>query len=145
MTEPRTCGLTLEPTSAPGSCRDNRSDGLCFGTRLFLHFCPLKLGHPEASGCFLGGTQGIFVAVSEDCLGGTGKAGDAKQPGAGIIPKPCPMERAGTEKMDETKSHRSVWQGARVARLTDAFNLGYPNALGTSILGGRKSLWMRRA
>jgi hypothetical protein len=43
---------------------------------------------PKASGCFLGGTQEIFGVVSEDCLGGTGKAEDAKLPGAGIIPKP---------------------------------------------------------
>ena len=52
---------------------------------------------PKASGCFLGGTQEIFGAVSEDLLGGTGKAEDAKLPGAGIIPKQCPMERAGME------------------------------------------------
>ena len=49
---------------------------------------------PNASGCFLGGTQEIFGAVSEDLLGGTGKAEDAKLQGAGIIPKLCPMERA---------------------------------------------------
>jgi len=49
---------------------------------------------PKASGCFLGGTQEIFGAVSEDLLGGTGKAEDAKLQGAGIIPKLCPMERA---------------------------------------------------
>ena len=53
---------------------------------------------PKASGCFLGGTQTIFNAVSEDLLGGTGKAEDAKLPGAGIIPKQCPMERVGTRK-----------------------------------------------
>ena len=47
---------------------------------------------PKASGCFLGGTQEIFGAVSEDLLGGTGKAEDAKLPGAGIIPKPCPIK-----------------------------------------------------
>jgi len=49
---------------------------------------------PKASGCFLGGTQEIFGAVSEDLLGGAGKAEDAKLPGAGIIPKLCPMKRA---------------------------------------------------
>ena len=54
---------------------------------------------PKASGCFLGGTQEIFGAVSEDLLGGTGKAEDAKLQGAGIIPKPCPMEREETEAM----------------------------------------------
>jgi len=42
---------------------------------------------PKASGCFLGGAQEIFGAVSEDLLGGTGKAEDEKLPGAGIIPK----------------------------------------------------------
>ena len=49
---------------------------------LSLHFCPCIWGirkregsAPKASGCF---------------LGGTGKAEDAKLPGAGIIPKPCP-------------------------------------------------------
>jgi hypothetical protein len=72
---------------------------------------------PKASGCFLGGTQEIFVAVSEDLLGGTGKAEDAKLPGAGIIPKQCPMERVGTEAMhskgssgeDEARGDRKKW------------------------------------
>jgi hypothetical protein len=34
----------------------------------------------------LGGAQEIFDDVSEDLLRGTGKAEDAKLPGAGIIP-----------------------------------------------------------
>jgi len=55
---------------------------------------------PKASGCILGGTQEIFIALSEDLLGGTGKAEDAKLQGAGIIPKLCPMERVGTENMN---------------------------------------------
>ena len=59
---------------------------------------------PKANGCFLGGTQEIFGAVSEDFLRGTGKPEDAKLPGAGIIPKLCPMERAGTERMNRNKS-----------------------------------------
>jgi hypothetical protein len=54
----------------------------------------------------LGGTQEIFGGVSEDLLGGTGKAEDAKLPGAGIIPKLCPMERAETEKMDGNEFER---------------------------------------
>ena len=54
---------------------------------------------PKASGCFLGGTQEIFGAVSEDLLGGTGKAEDVKLQGAGIIPNLCPMEREETEEM----------------------------------------------
>jgi len=45
---------------------------------------------PKASGCFLGGTQEIFGAVSGDLLGGTGKAEDAKLPDAGISLKQCP-------------------------------------------------------
>jgi len=49
---------------------------------------------PKASGCFLGGTQEIFGAVSEDLLGGTGNAEDAKLQGAGIIPKLCPRKCA---------------------------------------------------
>ena len=53
----------------------------------------------KASGCFLGGTQEIFGAVSEDFLGGAGKAEDVKLQGAGIIPKLCPMERTETEAM----------------------------------------------
>ena len=72
----------------------------------FSCFCPCNWGTrkrvdtaPKASGCFLGGTQKIFCAVSEDLLGGTGKAEDAKLPGAGIIPKKCPMERVRTETM----------------------------------------------
>jgi hypothetical protein len=61
---------------------------------------------PKASGCFLGGTQEIFGAVSEDLLGGAGKAEDAKLPGAGIIPKQSPMERAETGTIQGNKFHR---------------------------------------
>src|SRR5260370_34012260 len=80
----------------------------------FLRFCPCNWGTwkrvdtaPKASGCFLGGTQEIFGGLSEDLLGGTGKAEDAKLPGAGIIPKLCPMERVGTETMDRNNSRQS--------------------------------------
>jgi hypothetical protein len=58
----------------------------------------------------LGGTQEIYDAVSEDLLGGTGKAEAAKVPGAGIIPKLCPMERAGTKAM-----HRSVFLKGKIS------------------------------
>ncbi len=58
---------------------------------------------PKASGCFLGGTQEIFGAVSQDLLGGTGKTEDAKLPGAGIIPKQCPMERVETEAIHQER------------------------------------------
>jgi len=46
-----------------------------------------------------------YTHLLEDLLGGTGKAEDAKPPGAGIIPKLCPMERANTETMDENGYH----------------------------------------
>src|SRR6267378_284669 len=79
----------------------------------FSCFCPCNWGTrrrvdtaPKASGCFLGGTQEIFGAVSEDLLGGAGKAEDAKVPGAGIIPKLCPMERVGTEAMHRNRFYR---------------------------------------
>jgi len=55
----------------------------------------------KAGLCFLGGTQEIFDGVSEDLLGGTSKAEDAKLPGAGIVPKLCPMERTETKKMNQ--------------------------------------------
>jgi len=61
---------------------------------------------PKASGCFLGRAQEIFIPVLEDLLGGTEKAEDAKLPGAGIIPKQCPMERVRTEIMDRNESYR---------------------------------------
>jgi hypothetical protein len=37
-----------------------------------------------------GSSHKIFGGVSRDLLGGTGKAEDAKLPGAGIGPKQCP-------------------------------------------------------
>src|SRR5271165_4614947 len=42
---------------------------------------------PKASGCFMGGTHDVWR--------GTGKAEDAKLPGAGISPKQCPREMRG--------------------------------------------------
>jgi len=36
-------------------------------------------------------------------LGGAGKAEAAKLPGAGIIPKRCPMERVGMERMGRNR------------------------------------------
>ncbi len=43
---------------------------------------------PKASGCLSGGAREIFSAVSEDSLGGDGKADVAKLPGVVILPKP---------------------------------------------------------
>ena len=71
---------------------------------------------PKASGCFLGGTQEIFGAVSEDLLGGAGKAEDVKLQGAGIIPKLCPMERAGTEAIQGSKSYSLLRETAEPCR-----------------------------
>ena len=46
---------------------------------------------PKASGCILGGTQ-TFLCSLRRVWRGTGKAEDAKTPGAGIIPKLCPRK-----------------------------------------------------
>jgi hypothetical protein len=53
-----------------------------------------------------GSSHKIFGALSEDLLGGDGKAEDAKLPGAGIIPKQCPMERVETGTIQGNKFHR---------------------------------------
>jgi hypothetical protein len=86
----------------------------------------------------LGGTQEIFDAVSEDFLGGTGKAEDAKLPGAGIIPKLCSMERAGMERMDWTshigESGNNSHKGERrcsVLRRPISFTEADPNRVAT--------------
>jgi len=63
---------------------------------------------PKASGCFLGGTQEIFGAVSEDLLGGTGKAEDAKLQGAGISPKQCPGKMSGGKRLAYCTQQESV-------------------------------------
>jgi hypothetical protein len=47
------------------------------------------------------GNVGEVIAVSDDLLGGTGKAEEAKLLGVGIIPELCPMERVDTEKWTE--------------------------------------------
>src|ERR1700675_4633145 len=57
---------------------------------------------PKQAAAFWEGHKKIFCAVSEDLLGGTEKAEDAKLQGAGIIPKQCPMERAGMGTMHRT-------------------------------------------
>jgi len=53
---------------------------------------------PKVSGCFLGGTQEIFGGVSEDLLGGTGKAEAVKLPGAGIWPEAVPRKMSGRKR-----------------------------------------------
>ena len=45
---------------------------------------------PKPSDCISGGTQEIVVGVSQDFLGGNGKAEGAKAQGAGIWPEQCP-------------------------------------------------------
>jgi hypothetical protein len=61
---------------------------------------------PKVSVCFLGGTREIFGGLSEDLLGGTGKAEDAMLPGAGIIPKQCPIERVVTQITEQNGHFR---------------------------------------
>jgi len=47
---------------------------------------------PKPSDCISGGAQEIFSGVSEDFLGGNGKAEGAKVPGAGIWPEAAPRK-----------------------------------------------------
>src|ERR1700732_1011211 len=68
---------------------------------LSLHFCPCNWGTrkregsaPKARVCISGGTQKVFAVVCEEFLGGNGKEEEPKLQGAGIPPKPCPMEGA---------------------------------------------------
>jgi hypothetical protein len=96
-------------------------------------FLPLELGHTEASGYCSQGERLLFGRhtrnlrlVLEDLLGGTGKAEDAKLPGAGIIPKPCPMERVETEK----------WTKAESIGATESQNRGRARAV-VSVCGDR--------
>src|SRR5580700_9191081 len=63
-------------------------------------FCPRNWGTrkregsaPKARVCISGGDENL-VRCSQRFLGGNGKAEDTKLPGAGIPPKPCPMEGA---------------------------------------------------
>jgi hypothetical protein len=106
-----------KPAFTNGSERQHRAFhagfSLTYRYIFFLRFCPCNWGTqeradtaPKASGCFLGGTREIFDGFSEDLLGGTGTAEAAKLPGAGIIPKLCPMKRSGTEKMDRNEFYR---------------------------------------
>jgi len=60
----------------------------------------------------LGGAQEIFDGVSEDLLGGTGKAEDAKLPGAGIIPKPCPRNGVAEMEQIQPTAYRAIEQCA---------------------------------
>jgi hypothetical protein len=71
---------------------------------------------PKASGCFWGGKQEIFFAVSGDLLGGTGKAEDAKLPDAGISSKQCQeneqQKKAGLLNWEHWRStSRDMWAG----------------------------------
>jgi hypothetical protein len=63
---------------------------------------------PKASDGFSGGAQEIFDEVSEDFLGGNGKADGAKLPGVGILPKPCPRKR-GRKKGGRIEPIEASW------------------------------------
>jgi hypothetical protein len=54
----------------------------------------------------LGGTQEIFIAASEDLLGGTGKAEDAKSAGRRNYPEAVP--NAKSRKRENKKNWVSV-------------------------------------
>ena len=55
---------------------------------------------PKPSVCISGGAQEIFGWVSEDLLGGDGKAEGAKVPGAGIWPEAVPRKNKRQKKAD---------------------------------------------
>jgi hypothetical protein len=55
----------------------------------------------------------------KDSQGGTGKAEDAKLPGAGIIPKPCPRNGAAKEKTTWIREASSTF---RIGTARNAFN-----------------------
>ena len=81
-------------------------------------FCPCNWGTrkregsaPKARVCISGGARKISSVRPGDFWGGNGKAEDTKPPGAGIPPKPCPMERA--EKRRETEPSRTGLWGDR--------------------------------
>ena len=54
---------------------------------------------PKPSDCISGGAQEIFGGVSEDFLGGNGKAESAKVPGAGIWPEAVPRKMRGRKRL----------------------------------------------
>ena len=67
----------------------------------FLRFCPCNWGTrkrvdtaPKTSGCFREGHNKSSALFQKICWEEPQKAEDAKLPGAGIIPKRCPMKRA---------------------------------------------------
>jgi hypothetical protein len=74
--------------------------------RIQIHFVspfsPLFLGAPKGerrplpkrATAFREGHKQIFDGVSEDFLGGDGKADGGKLLGVGILPKPCPRKSA---------------------------------------------------
>ena len=60
----------------------------------------------KASACFLGGAQKLFDGVSEDLLGGTGKAEDVEAAGRRNHPEAMPNGKGGNGNMDQSNSNR---------------------------------------
>src|ERR1700685_3550230 len=66
---------------------------------LFLLFLPHFLEAPKSEG-FCSQSERLHSGRDpKEAKGGTGKAEDAKLPGAGIIPKPCPRKGVAKRNM----------------------------------------------
>ena len=71
---------------------------------------------PRQGSAFREGHKKSSLLFAKEFLGGNGKAEDTKLPGAGIPPKPCPMERVKMETMYELKANSFL--GEREAQST---------------------------
>jgi len=84
--------LLSKPLWESAVCADFHQWRAC----LFDHEC---LTAPKPSDCISGGAQEIFSGVSEDFLGGDGKAEGAKVPGAGIWPEAVPRKMSSKKRL----------------------------------------------
>src|ERR1039457_5467080 len=100
-----TCDLTPSRTFAPGSCRDSRLDELCFDTFCFS-VSALVIGAPRSewillprrASAFREGHKKSSSLFQKICWEEPEKQKTRSPPGAGIIPKQCPMERVEMER-----------------------------------------------
>src|ERR1039457_7720392 len=94
-----TCDLIPSRIFAPGSCRDSRLDELCFDTFCFS-VSALVIGAPRSerillprrASAFLEGHKKSSSLFQKICWEEPEKQKTRSPPGAGIIPKQCPME-----------------------------------------------------
>src|SRR6266404_3852278 len=69
---------------------------------------PFPWGTRGRSGCCSQGERLHSGRDPKNSVGGTGKAEDAKLPGAGIIPKPCPRKGAAKKRILWTQRASSL-------------------------------------